>query len=440
MARSVFSFVAALLLGACASQRQLMPTPKVYALGIERPYAQSLPAELRSVDVDIMYATDRLAQPREDGRLDYGIDRDPSLAVGEAVVNIGGDATWEELAADARSGVRARTLNLGIVSVTQKARTPKGPVSYTLIDGELMLDPADEGRLEEVRAIVGEMLRGRLDAAPRKEILLFVHGVANTFDKALYTTAELWHYLGREFVPIAYSWPAGHGGALRGYTYDRESSEFTVFHFKRFLAWLASLPEVEGIHVIAHSRGTDVVSTGIRELVIEARARGEPPQKIYKLRNVVLAAPDINLEIAVQRSVREGTVWAAKRWTTYTSSRDKAIGISEWLFGGKRLGQTSLGDLLGLLAGEAGDEPIGSFLQDRDTVIEYEGKLGGQYGHSYFRDNPAVSSDLVLTVRYGLPPGAEHGRPLQHLGGIFWRIDDDYPESLKGERIPATPR
>jgi hypothetical protein len=71
------------------------------------------------------------------------------------------------------------------------------------------------------------------------------------------------------------------------------------------------------------------------------------------------------------------------------------------------------------------------------VVIEYEGKFGGQHGHNYFRTNPAVASDLVLTVRYGRDPGAEHGRPLEHRGAIFWKIGDDYLRSIDGNRARA---
>ena len=298
MSRGVFLLAAVLLLGGCSSQRHLMPTPDIYALGIMQPFADTLPAELKTVNMNIMYATDRVPEPREDGRLDYGMGRDHTLAIGEAVVNIGGDTSWEKLAADARTGVRSLTLNLGIDSVTERARGPKGSIVYYGPDGNLVATAEGAQKLETVSSTMHDMIRGRLTAAPRNEILLFVHGVGNSFDDALYATAELWHYLGREFVPIAYSWPAGHGGLLRGYTYDRESSEFTVFHFKRFLVWLAKLPELEGIHIIAHSRGTDVVLTAIRELTIEARARGELAQDRYKLRNVVIAAPDINLEVS----------------------------------------------------------------------------------------------------------------------------------------------
>jgi hypothetical protein len=66
----------------------------------------------------------------------------------------------------------------------------------------------------------------------------------------------------------------------------------------------------------------------------------------------------------------------------------------------------------------------------RDSVIQYEGKRGGHHGHDYFRTNPTVASDLVLAVRYGRSPGAENGRPLEHIGGLFWKIDDDYLQSL----------
>ena len=50
----------------------------------------------------------------------------------------------------------------------------------------------------------------------------------------------------------------------------------------------------------------------------------------------------------------------------------------------------------------------------------------GASGHSYFIDNPAVLSDLILLLRDDRPPGAEHGRPLLHRDDGFWEIRDDY--------------
>ena len=434
MARGIILLAAVVLLGACSSKRPLMPTPVVYSLGIEQPFTETLPAELKTVDMNIMYATDRLPNSREDGRLDYSMDRAPTLAFGEAVVNIDGDTTWEKLVLDARTGKRSPALNLGIKSVTERARGPRDSVAYYGPDGNMVVTGEGAQQLDVMTSTVHDMLRERLATSPRKEILLYVHGVKTSFDEALYTTAELWHYLGREFVPIAYSWPAGKKGLVRGYNYDRESSEFTVFHFKRFLQWTAALPEVEGIHIIAHSRGTDVVLTAIRELVIAARAAGEIPQERLKLGNVVIAAPDINIEVSLQRTEREGTRWAAERWTTYTSAQDKAIGSSEWLFGGGRYGKAryeNIDDFARIWVENFSNVEAIS----HDSVVQYEGRSGGAFGHNYFRSNPAVSSDLVLTVRYGFSPGAENGRPLDPVEGLFWKIDDDYLKSLSDSRI-----
>ena len=40
--------------------------------------------------------------------------------------------------------------------------------------------------------------------------------------------------------------------------HDRESGEFTVYHLKQCLRAVAACPDVERVHLIAHSRGTDV--------------------------------------------------------------------------------------------------------------------------------------------------------------------------------------
>ena len=86
----------------------------------------------------------------------------------------------------------------------------------------------------------------------------------NTFEGAIFALAEIWHFLGREGLPIIYAWPVGLF-ELFGYTHDRESSKFTVNYLKQIISWLSEQPEIENIHLIAHSRGTDVAVSAIRE-------------------------------------------------------------------------------------------------------------------------------------------------------------------------------
>jgi esterase/lipase superfamily enzyme len=80
---------------------------------------------------------------------------------------------------------------------------------------------------------------------------------------------------------------------------------------KQFLRILASTPELEHIHLIAHSRGTDVATTALRELVIETRAVGREARAFAKLSNVVLAAADLDMEVVSWRPSVSGSISTA---------------------------------------------------------------------------------------------------------------------------------
>ena len=127
---------------------------------------------------------------------------------------------------------------------------------------------------------------------------------------------------------------------LPGYNHDRESGEFTIYHLKQLIRHLAMVPELEKIHIIAHSRGTDVASTALRELLIEARGAGNLLRETMKIGHVILASPDLDMEVVRQRFGAERFDNACEHLTIYVSSKDKAIGLAEWLFQSKqRLGQ-----------------------------------------------------------------------------------------------------
>lgn len=136
-------------------------------------------------------------------------------------------------------------------------------------------------------------------------------------------------------MPIVYTWPAGYPG-LFGYTYDRESGGFTIYHLRQALTLIPSMPEVEKIHLIAHNRGTDVAVAAVRELTIAARAAGINPRKKFKIHNLVLAAPDLDVQVAQQRIAGEKLAYSAHRFTIYTSPADQAIGIASKLFASPR--------------------------------------------------------------------------------------------------------
>ena len=419
---SVFLGVS-LLMSGCSGARLLMPTPNVY-LDEKRDFYADLSRELKSTEVPLFYITDRGPERDEQGDLRYGYERSPSLGFGTAVVDLGVDITWEELLEASRTQRRLKRVKLELGEVKEIVRGPTAPLPYRVIDGRVVEEPTLVAKRAETTEVFRRVMARQLELTPRKEIFIYIHGYHNGFDDAAFAMAELWHFLGRIGVPIVYTWPAGYPG-LFGYTYDRESSEFTIYHLRQVLALISSMPEVEKVHLIAHSRGTDVAVAAVRELTIAARAAGINPQTKFKFHNIILAAPDLDVQVAMQRIDGDKLTASAHRFTIYTSPADKAIGVAAKLFASPRgrvgnLGTDNMPDNV-----RAGLE----FGNENFAFVNFLGSSGSQadrYGHSYFRNAPPVSSDLVLMLRDDLDPGTP-GRPLEPIGPNFWRFPPNYP-------------
>lgn len=412
--------LALFLLVGCS--RNLMPTPNLYVGAEADPFA-GVPEPFQQPWVDILYATDRVPETKDDGSLAYTAGRSRSLAFGTARVHIGRDLTWAQLVELSRQHERPYNTELKLGEINEVGRFPETPLPLKLIDGRAEPDPDLVAAQQQTEAQLQQMVDDRLAQTPRKEVFLFVHGFNNRFEHAAFRIAELWHFLGREGVPVAYSWPAGSGGGfLRSYLHDRESSEFTVYHFKQFVMRLAKNGSVDRIHVIAHSRGTDVLVTALREIHIELRASGHNTRKLSKLGNVVLVAADLDFQVVRQRISTERVQLMPQRLTVYRADTDQAIGLSEWLFASvSRLGKITSKDL-------SPEELEAAKTIDSVHIIDVKADTGF-LGHSYFQDSPAASSDLILLLRDDRDPGAEHGRPLKQESPFFWSLDDGYPKT-----------
>ncbi len=424
-------FVGVLLLTAiagCSSPMALMPTPNVYAWGNVDPFADVPPA-LQNNHVDVLYVTDRMPEGTSPIGVEYGYKRSRSVGFGISQVEIGHDVSWDELAKASRSSMRLINLPLTVTKTTELGRFP--PTPRSLIEIRPLTTVPDSptallGDIEDAAELAAEAnfrheLAAQLAKTPQKEVYVFVHGYNNTFDDSVRTIAELWHFFGRQGVPIAYSWPAGSSGLLRGYEYDSASSEFTVFHLKQMLRVIASCPEVQKVHIICHSRGTDSTINALRELYMEIHASGRDTRAVLKLGTLVLAAPDIDIDVVIQKilTVRLGQV--PERCVMYVCGKDKALELSSWLSGGlERLGELKANTFT---PAELDVLRSSKTIQIVDALVTLT-----WFGHDYFHSSPAVSSDLILVMRYHLPPGAENGRPLRVTDNGFWAVDDSYPE------------
>ena len=413
-----------LLLAGCSStSRPLMPTPSIY-LQQQAPLFGALPEEAKSARLNLLYFTDRARLDDLTGTPLYGYGRSSSAAFGSVEVVAGNDLDWNRVVASSLDGSRRKKdVTLSIGTTEELGRFPETPLGVALNEnGVVETDPEILAAVEESEALLLGEIDRRLELTAKNEIFIFIHGYANDFSEGAFKLAELWHFLGREGVPLLFSWPAGRGGPT-GYPYDIESGNFCLFHLKELLRLLARHEEVEAIHIVAHSRGTDVATNALRELVIETQAAGHDPRARLKVRNLVLAAPDLDMSVVEQRLIAEKTGLGIERVTIYTSQRDKAIRLSEKLRSGlRRLGRVGAADL----PEERADDMLIWQRVTNIDFVDFEG-TADRHGHSYFLSNPNASSDLVMLLRFGYAPGEENGRPLEYLGAGFWRIPDDYP-------------
>lgn len=157
----------------------------------------------------------------------------------------------------------------------------------------------------------------------RRHVLLFVHGYNNMFDDAVYRFAQITHDTAAGVVPLLFTWPSR--GSLLAYTYDRESSNYSRDAMEGLLQALAAEPSVKEVSILAHSMGNWVTLEALRQMAI--RDRKIAP----KIKNVMLAAPDVDVEVA--RTQIAGMGPNRPRFTLFTSQDDRALAFSRRLWG-----------------------------------------------------------------------------------------------------------
>ncbi|MBK5971270.1 MULTISPECIES: alpha/beta hydrolase [Thiorhodovibrio] len=439
---------AALLAGCASSARQLMPTPTLYQLpggqAVFEPAVEARQGLAQSQDIDLLYVTDRApptpaeleAQAKDETPLPYGQGRARHIAFGSAQVQMVPALGWNTLREQSQLAERTEEVNLELGQVRELGVYPEEP--YSVIrgdDGKVLRDRAELARHFNAKAALQGEVERRLAAVPKKELMLYVHGFNETFATAAFTAAELCHFLGREQACAFFTWPASTtGNFLISYTTTTESADYAVAHLKKTIRTLASTPGLERLQILAHSRGTALTLRAVSELVTEAIAAGKEPVDLYKIDNLVLLSPDIDVDIAAQQITgflsdpELMTVWPegrlpralSGRLTIYASPEDRALLVSRILFRSRnRVGQLRTEDIPE--SAQRYFEAVG-----RIDLISYEGKRTDLFGHSYFTTNPQVSSDLIELIRYGKKLG-QPGRELVKTGRVTWTFPADGP-------------
>lgn len=415
-ARQLAVLVMALAVSACGSSGPyalpFMPAPDIYAEEIVDPFADFDPIEIEDGNAGILYVTNRARTEDTEAGASYSSDRGYVLRAGVAETKLGeGEFTWEQAREISLLKNRTEKFPIQVNSVTEFGVLPESISS--LQDAEVLgADPAATDEL--VRRVQYQLDRSRV-----KDITIYVHGYKVTFDNPILVSAELWHYLGYEGSFIAFTWPAT--PKTLAYFKDSASAAVSGAHFRRLLTTLADRTSVERINIIGYSAGTRMVVNALDQLNLLAQYAPEAlKQRYLRIGHVMLVGADADRD-NFSRILSEDVLDNVQSVNIYVSNKDKALGFSNWLFGGQnRLGQTFDPDTIS----DSGKAFLASNPKLRIINVSDAEDSDAASGHGYFRQSPWVSGDILMTLRHDLSP-ARRGLVLSDKGAV-WRFPPDY--------------
>jgi esterase/lipase superfamily enzyme len=297
----------------------------------------------------------------------------------------------------------ATALQYGRVVVSIPATHTPGSLELpTLWRLERTADPSKHFVLKSVTPLDGQVVRKemaeKLQGMGSKALLLFVHGYNSGFAEAALRTAQLAHDLKFPGMALFYSWPSA--GRLLGYWQDEETSQLSESVFEQLLEELSELP-VSDVYILGHSMGSRIVTAALR-------SRVDKGKETKHVRELLLAAPDINTELFRRVIAPKLAAISGMRTTVYASSSDLALKASKIVHGFSRVGDT-IGDV---------------FIYPGIETVDASGAatVARSYGHSYLMDSSSVLKDVQVIIERKI---AAKLRGLKQVGSApneYWRM------------------
>lgn len=231
-----------------------------------------------------------------------------------------------------------------------------------------------------------------------KQAVVFIHGYNVSFTDAALRAAQIGFDLSIQTPMAFFSWPSK--GTLGGYTEDEATIDASEDAIEDFLVNFVEQSGASAVHLIAHSMGNRGVLRAVSRIADKARRK---TGKYFG--QAILAAADVDIDVFQQRY--RAYQQLAERATLYVSSRDKAVGASQWLHGFPRVGLAP---------------PM--FVADGIDTINVTNVDLTMLGHGYVAESRAVLTDMHRLLSDGAPPSARFGLRQQFdpAGKAFWEV------------------
>ncbi len=385
---------------------RLMPPPLIFQDAGAQDFDIG-PALADGSRLDIFYATNRLPVGPEDHRV-YTVVPDRRLHLGEATLRIGEEGSTLQQVREWTTGPDTGDRPfIHLMSMNETATVPPAGAP----------DPDTAAWLEKIDASLAQ--------SADKDILIYVHGANTTVERAAGQASQLRHFSGRNAVVVLFAWPTAEN-FLR-YSRDVGNAFASAPHLAELVKLLAAHTEARNIDVFTYSAGATVGSHG---LAILAR---DDPDAASHLGEVYHAAPDADSRAFVDDLAVYAP--AAERVTTAVNLGDSALRLAATVNRASRAGRPDLGEL----SPEASQWLLDAARDGEIEIVQVHPEMMqglAASSHTFWYDDPWVSSDVLVTLLFDEPPadrGLEPG--IAASGTRYWTFPRRLPRP-----DPAAPR
>lgn len=390
---------------------ELMPSPVVYSETNFSPFLAEEGEEL-AAQSKLFFVTDREKAGPEDKQPYYTNQRGQLSRAGTVDVELSPTVqNWEDFVDVTLQGSRDRKYLLNVADVTEI-----GVLPYSVAD--LYQSPPTDVEMDAAGKNFAIAINAQLALSQNKDIHIYIHGYNVDFEYSTLIAREIEHFLGYQGAFITYNWAATPNRFA--YFKDQETATATRRNLRSLIEFLSDNTNAKRINLIGYSAGSRLAFEVTYQIALLNRSGSGP-----RLGDVILVSSDLDRSY-FGHALADGILDAVDQLSIYTSGTDAALGMSSFVFGRDRLGQSWNKD--GSDVWPALEEKLASLknLEIIDVTDAEESSVGN--GHSFFRTSPWASSDIFLSLLTSLT--AKERGLLRPEGKSVWTFPPDYPQRL----------
>ena len=392
---------------------RLMPTPAVFLDGAPNAFAAN-PALVRDNRIEFFYATNRLAVGPRNNRT-YAIAPGRNLHLGVGTIRIGGEEkSWDKIYALSTRQSDDRRPFLNMEALSEFASLEEGGA---LPPGARALPPGARAWFKLIDAAI--------ERSPDKDIIIYVHGANSTVERAAGQAAQIRHFTGQNSVVLLFAWPTAEN--FFRYSDDIVTAFGAAPQLAKLVGLLAKNTKAAHIDVMTYSAGGTVGSDG---LALVGRNSRLPGAADPRLGEVYHAAPDADTRGFADDLRDYANV--ARRVTVAVNMGDATLRLSQTLNRGSRAGRPDIAELSPNQARFLLDAVAKQGLEIVSVRPENIPGLSDR-SHTFWYNDPWVSSDVLITFVFHLPPDQRGLEGVQSAEGAeVWTFPANYAARLPG--------